>query len=250
MMKIKIAAFLLFIGFVSNLNAQHSNNIIGKWAFEDAAPEDKAKMDAKSLKMLSMFFGEMTLYFKADGNYNMVIMGGPDNGRWNWVEGQEKIKLNSNKGDGVQVDILEVTNEKLIIKMAKGAFVMRKISVLPEDEVVEIVTVIEGVSASVEQVSKKWFFKSRETQIKSGQSEVVMELMQGAYLNLNNNGTFEAKVIGLSDAASWRFGEDNKSIILVSEGMEKKWMIKSVTDTELVLVRGNNEIWGFSTIKQ
>ena len=125
-MKIRIAIILFFVGTAFSVNAQNSEMILAKWAFEDAAPEDKAKMDSVGLKMLNMFFGDLSLYFRKDGSYKMVMMGRPDEGLWNWVDKPKSIKLNSNKGEGMQIDVLELSDVKLIIKFPKGSFVLKK----------------------------------------------------------------------------------------------------------------------------
>ena len=118
---------------------------------------------------------------------------------------------------------------------------------MPEDDVVKEVVRTEGVSASMDQVAKKWYFQSRATEVETNQNEVVNELMNGSYLLLNKNGSYKAQIIGLKDKANWKFGEGNKSIILVSEGIEKVWIIKSVSENALVLIHGENETWVFST---
>ena len=247
-MKIRMVIItLFFVGAVFNLSAQNSEMILGKWAFEDAAPEDKAKMDSVGLKMLNMFFGDLSLYFRKDGSYKMVMMGRPDEGLWNWVNEPKSIKLNSDKGEGMQIDVLELSDLKLIIKFPKGSFVLKKVTPMPEDDVVKEVARTEGVSASMDQVAKKWYFQSRATEVETNQNEVVNELMNGSYLLLNKNGSYKAQIIGLKDKANWKFGEGNKSIILVSEGIEKVWIIKSVTETSLELIHGENETWVFST---
>jgi hypothetical protein len=249
-MKIRIAIItLFFLGTVFSLNAQNSEMILGKWAFEDAAPEDKAKMDSVGLKMLNMFFGDLSLYFRKDGSYKMVMMGRADEGQWNWVKEPKSIKLNSNKGEGMQIDVLELTDMTLVIKLPKGAFVLKKVSPLAEDDVVKEVVRIEGVSASMDQVTKKWYFKSREIEEEDQQLEIVDELMKGAYIQLNKNGTYKAQIVGINDKANWKLSEDKKAIIIASDGIEKNWIIQSVTETTLVLILGSNETWVFSTVQ-
>ena len=246
-MKIRIAIVLFFVGTVFSLNAQNSELIVGKWAFEDAAPKEKAEMDSLSLRMLNLFLADLSIYFRKNGSYKFVMMGKTDEGSWNWVDDSKNIKLNSNNGDGMEVEVLELSKSRLLLKMAKGSFVMKNVKPELDDLFNTELVIIEGLSATKAQVSKKWYFQSRYSKNDTTQSEVVNELMKGSYLELEENGSYQAEIIGVKDKAKWKFGPDNTTIIVMSEGIEKKWTIKSVSETNLVLVRGNGEVWVFST---
>jgi hypothetical protein len=67
--------------------------------------------------------------------------------------------------------------------------------------------------------------------------------MKGTYYHFDENGNYDAllstdKVIG-----KWTFGKDNKSIILNTTNDKygsNIWDIKSITDTELVLMKAED----------
>jgi len=103
--------------------AQNSKNIIGNWEYEDVY--EKSNIDAKGLEMLKMFFGEMTFEFKKDGEFNALLMGKDVTGQWEPIS-NTNISLKSKAGEEIAFSIVELTPEKLIMKLSKGTFIMKR----------------------------------------------------------------------------------------------------------------------------
>jgi len=62
----KLIFGILFLTSTLTVSSQNDDLIKGKWKYEDAY--EKEKIDSMGMKMLEMFFGEMTFYFKKEGN--------------------------------------------------------------------------------------------------------------------------------------------------------------------------------------
>jgi len=136
-----------------------------------------------------------------------------------------------------------------VMKLTKGEFIMRKQMPTKDDlaqtEPVEII----GVSATVDQVAKKWYLKTRTGGHPTKYRKEVDEMLsKDLYIKLHKNGNFEAEVLIVQNNSKWSFGTDNKSIIIDSEEVKKIWNILSVSDHQLVLQKGkSDEIWTFTT---
>jgi hypothetical protein len=104
-----------------------------------------------------------------------------------------------------------------------------------------------------EQFAKKWHFKNRENADKS-----PGETGKGTYLDLKKNGEYEALIVKpelvgemlIVDSrvfGTWTLNEKKQTLTLVSGKEVVVWKIKSITDTELVLVNKKNKaVWTFS----
>ena len=102
-----------------------SEMLVGNWKFADV--HGKEAMSEEGLKMLKSFFGSLKLKFEKDKNYTAFIMGKDDGGNWNLSSDEDKILMTSNNsGEKMEINIVELSSDKLIIKLDKAAFVLKK----------------------------------------------------------------------------------------------------------------------------
>ncbi len=121
MQKIFLISLFLLVGLFQ-ANAQNAELIKGAWQYEDVV--GKESMDSTSLTMVERFFGSMTFDFNEDGFYQAFLLGKDDAGEWKLDEKEEKILIVSSKGDEAEIEIKELTADKLVIKLGKGTFIM------------------------------------------------------------------------------------------------------------------------------
>ena len=239
---------MLFIGSIFTLSGQGTNSIYGKWIFHDATEEEKSKLDSAGVAMLSEFFGDMYLELNKNGSFEFNYRNNLNEGTWDWDNGHENIELVSKDGEVLLVNVANLNEKTVVFSMSEGEFVMMKdTAAVEKSEPVPLKPV--RVSATIEQVTKKWYLKSRTGGYKSRyRQEVDQVLSKGLYMKLRPNGKFQAEVLIVEDRAKWHFGADNKSIIISSESGSKIWYILAISENEMKLQRGNsNEIWAFST---
>ena len=248
-MKNTIAVLFLILGSVSIINAQDTNLIVGKWKFEDATPKAKVKMDSTGLKMLPMFFGDMSLFLRDDKRFEFQFMGKKTHGSWGWNEDFKSIKMSSDIGEVTTATILEISDSTLILALIRGEFIMKRITPSPENVSVEKPFKIEGVSATLDEVAKKWYLKSRSGGHRTKYSSDFDKMFsRDLWMKFHKHGKFEAEILMIVDEAVWEFGPGNKSIIITWDEEVKVWVIESVKETEMVLRRGNSdELWTFTT---
>lgn len=239
-----LSAFSMIVFGQSN-----SEKLIGKWAFEDIY--EKGALDAQTVKMIDMFFSSMTFEFNTDGLYQALIMGIKDEGKWS-VEGLN-VSLISNRGNTVKLEIIELNNDELIVKMQRGSFILSKVKGA-EPTVLEAGALpYETVAATKEQASKKWMLVRKELLNDSSEivKETIGELLQGSYLKLEENGDYEVLLFGLKENGTWHFGDENKSIITQGEIGENKLNIIYISETELTLINGlQKERWVFKAMSK
>lgn len=248
-MKIKLLVGLCFLLNVPFLQAQDAGQLNGKWKFNDVY--EREKVDSAGLKMIQGLFGEMTLYFKENGRYKAFIMGRNDAGIWRLGDDGKKVTMTSDKGDASEAAIMQVSADQLVIKIGRGAFIMERTQPTAEEEAEEAPVEIKTVQATLEQVAKKWYMVSKDSPGKTEkQKQMANELIKGSYYIFAKNGKYKAEVLGIKEEGTWEFGENNRSIVMRSEGDQKIWNISLVTENELVLIKGNtNEKWTFSVNK-
>jgi len=80
---------------------------------------DQAKQIEATLPMLEGMISGVTLEFKADGSAEMVAMGQTQKGKWTLSEDGKKITIDDN-GKKEEMDIVEVSKNKLVLKMGKS----------------------------------------------------------------------------------------------------------------------------------
>lgn len=246
MTKLKLL-FLIPIAFSITARAQKTDSLIGKWKYYDVY--DKRGLDSATLKIVKEYFGEMTLYFKANRHYKSFLMNNCDEGNWNFNEATKKVRLTSNKGHSSENQIIELKNDKLVLTMGEGSFILARTTINDNDNVEAVLPNIKTVSATKTQISKKWFLTRREVPGRTeAQLKMASKLIRGAYAHFKSNGVYEAQSLKQTESGKWVFGPDNRSIIVTIESQQRIWNIKRISPTELVLISGySDEVWKFST---
>ncbi len=243
--------FILFISFLISTNAysQKADSIIGKWKYQEVYKKDG--LDSLSISMFKEMFGDVSFYFKKNMHYKLFMMGSIEEGTWEYNPLKNKIILASNKGNGTSLKILNLTNNTLAISIGEPNFILRRTPATAEDEIEEPIKKIATVSATLAQLSKKWYFKKREVPNKTeAQIKVMSDLAKGSFYFFKPSYEYDAQVFKLTESGKWFFGAENKSIIIGDADKTKVWNIKSISSTELILVKGNSEdVWIFSTTK-
>lgn len=241
--------FLSCIFFAAAGNAQTSAAVIGKWKFYDLG--NKEGLDSAKLKTLKKVFKEMTFYFKANGNYKNDLMDLTEEGTWVFNEKTNTITMTSGKGSIKDMMVSNVTADKMSVSVDEMSFILARAAIEETGAAEEPVQQSPGISATTAQVAKKWFFKRREMANRTEeQIKKMSEMMAGTYLDFKPNGAYETQVLQIKENGTWAFGTGNTTIVVTVENEKKLWTIKSVTATELVLIRGSGkEVWQFSTVE-
>jgi hypothetical protein len=245
-MKLALTLFITLLAFTVQ-SQENLDKLLGKWSFEDI--HEKGKLDPSAVKMVEMFFGSMTFQFNTDGLYQALIIGMEDQGKWS-LEGNN-IALASNRGNTVKLEIIKLEGSELVVKMERGSFIMKKLEVTELTVLGETSLPYEAVAATKQQASKKWMLVRKESLNDASEivKETMSELLKGSFLQLNENGEYEAAIFNLKESGEWRFGEENKSIITKGESGENTWNIIQISDTELILIKGTmKERWVFEAL--
>ncbi len=237
-LKLILASLLFAITF--NLNAQ-SDKLVGKWKYKDV--HEKEKIDAQGLQMLEMFFGEMTLYFDSKGNHKVFMMGKIEEGKYNLSDDGKTIQLLSNKGAGEEIELVEISDKELIIKMGSGdgAMILERVAVEEADKQVETPKKIQKQTATKQQIAGKWLLDAKKTaeKLTSTQREMFGELMDGSYFEFCENGKYKANILGAKAKGKWELGADNSTVIVHVDNSTKVWSILNVDDDNLGLLQGD-----------
>jgi hypothetical protein len=127
--------------------------------------------------------------------------------------------------------------------------ILEKTQSTSEDKKINIQKALELTPASKEQLCKKWYFQGRE--MPGANPEIVKttdEMFKGSWFIFKPDSTYEVKMGKIEDGGRWTFRNNNQTILLTANGERKFWQIKTITETHLVLIKGNSEeIWNFST---
>ncbi|MEM6339431.1 MAG: lipocalin family protein [Pseudomonadota bacterium] len=236
---------LLITTTITLFSQQDLEALVGKWQYQDVY--EKEKLDSTSLETLEMFFGEMTISFNENGLYKAFIMGKEDKGKW-MAKGENVIELALDKGTIMPMKIIELEAERLVFELQNSAFVMTKLAVGEMEKIIETEPSFETVSATKEQVAKKWYLKSKESSksVSDKVRKATDELLSGSYMKFSKNGKYKVQIFKIKEKGKWKFGEENKSIITIKDDNKKVWNIISISEKELVLVQGlNEEKWMF-----
>ena len=220
--------------------------IIGKWKYSDVY--EKEKLDAKEQKMIQMLFGEMTLQFDDANNYKASLMGANEQGRWKY-EDKKTIILNSDKGNVTSIKIVDISSDTLVVKLQRGIIIMTRQSVGESEEIEANTKKFETVSATTEQVARKWYLQSRRSTTDAPEDikAIANKLLKGSFINFKKNGDYEVNVFNIEENGTWEFGENNESIITSVGDQKKVWSIVKISDSELILMKGiSEEKWTFS----
>jgi uncharacterized protein YeaO (DUF488 family) len=248
MTKIKFL-FLILTVLTVTVQAQNTktDSLIGKWKFYDIY--NKQGLDSPTIKLVKEYFSEMTLYFKFNNHYKTFLMNHNEEGIWSLNEATKKVRLILNKGAVYELEIIDLKNDMLTITMGEGSFVLTRAPISDVDNIEQQLPKLKTVKATKTQICKKWYLKRREVPGRSeAQVTMVSKLIKGAYAHFKSTGDYEAQSLTITESGSWVFGPDNKSIIVTIGSQQRIWNIKSVGQTDLVLISGyTDEIWKFST---
>lgn len=236
-LKLVLATLLITIAF--NLNAQ-SDELVGKWKYKDIY--EKEKVDSVGLQMLEMFFSEMTLYFDDDGNYKAFLMGKMEEGKYTLTDDKKTIEFQSDKGMGEEIELIEVFDNELIIKMGNGVFILESVAVSEEDKQSKAPIEIKKQEVTKRQIVGKWALDTEKTASKltDKQREMFSSLADGNYFEFCKNGTYKVDMFGAENKGKWELGEDNSTIIVRVDESTRTWNVLSASNDELVLLQGDS----------
>ncbi len=149
----------------------------------------------------------MTFYFKANKHYKAFVMNNIDEGVWSLNEATSKVRITSYKGNSNESQIVGLSADKLILTLGEGSFIMARTNVTESDNVEQPLPDIKTVSATKNQISKKWFLTRREVPGRS-EAQLKMEstLIRGAYAYFKSNGVYEAQSLKVTESGKWAFG--------------------------------------------
>lgn len=124
MKKIFYIGVILFLIGIS-AKAQQTDLLLGQWEYADIY--EKENINADELKFLEAFFGDMALHFKNKKDYDAVLMGKNDTGKWYWKENGKKLLITSEKDKSENlIDIIELSADKLIINIDGARFILKR----------------------------------------------------------------------------------------------------------------------------
>ncbi|MEZ4886544.1 MAG: lipocalin family protein [Chitinophagales bacterium] len=246
---------LLLLGLTLSSNAQEKEFLIGKWRFEDFV--EKQEMDSVGLMLKEMIFKEETFYFKTNQRYQNVN----ETGNWRLNENESEIVFTSDDGYEYSNRLLKLSKDTLIIEMGMGkeGIVFSRTPLTEEDDFEEVPIKLQTMSASIEEISQKWYLQKKDVPTSKNQRLSILSTtpmlsyqIKGSYIQLSKNGKYKARFDKnrIKINSMWKFGEGNKSIIVPFVGSWKAiWNIHKISETELILIKGNSQKWYFSTKK-
>ncbi len=213
--------------------------LIGKWNYKDIY--EKEKLEAESIKMLEMFFKDLSFQFDKSGAYKMTLMGGAEQGEWE-AKDDITLALTSDKGQVTEMQVVNLTDDELSVKLEKGAFVLEKAKTKAK-KIVKEKPKLKTVSATKSQVAQKWYLDKRESDKKLSKEvlETSQALLKGSFIQFKSNGKYKTKVLKLKEKGTWSFGENNTSIVTKKDKQQQIWNIVKVSDDELILVQGKDK---------
>lgn len=120
----RLFTILAFIGIFTTVNAQNSELLNGKWIFKQATNKGIDKLGRESLK--SDIINKMTFEFKSNGDFVAFAFGQNMEGKWAFSNNSKSIILDTGT-DKFELIILELTNNRLALKLGLGEFIMSKL---------------------------------------------------------------------------------------------------------------------------
>jgi hypothetical protein len=124
-MKTKLFLVLFLVVLSTNLLAQNTPLLIGKWVFKDVL--DKSRMNKEGLKMLNTkIINKMTFDFVKNGEFKAYAMGENMTGTWILSKDAEKIILKTSEKETYELLILALSKNRLELKLGLGRFLMVK----------------------------------------------------------------------------------------------------------------------------
>ena len=123
---LRLFTILAFIGIYSTVNAQNSELLNGKWIFKEATNKGIDKLGRQSLK--SDIINKMTFEFKTNGDFVAFAFGQNMNGKWAFNNNNNSKSIILDTGtEKFELLILELTENRLALKLGLGEFIMKKI---------------------------------------------------------------------------------------------------------------------------
>jgi ABC-type microcin C transport system permease subunit YejE len=124
-MKTKLFLVLFLVVLSTNLLAQNTPLLIGKWVFKDVL--DKSRMNKEGLKMLNTkIINKMTFDFVENGEFKAYAMGENMTGTWILSKDAKKIILKTSEKETYELLILGLSKNRLELKLGLGRFLMVK----------------------------------------------------------------------------------------------------------------------------
>jgi hypothetical protein len=125
-MNLKILLLIFIVCLTTSVSAQNSELLKGKWIFKEAY--NKEKIDEAGQKTLKMqIINKMTFEFKNNGVYIAYAFGQNMIGNWSISNSSKTILLRTNEKEKFELSILELTKDRLGLKLGLGEFLMVKI---------------------------------------------------------------------------------------------------------------------------
>lgn len=121
---LRLITILAFIVFSNSVSAQNSELLNGKWLFKEATNKGIDKLGRESLK--SDIINKMTFEFKINGDFVAFAFGQNMDGKWAFNNNSKSIILDTG-AEKFELTILELTENRLALKIGLGEFVMKKI---------------------------------------------------------------------------------------------------------------------------
>jgi ABC-type microcin C transport system permease subunit YejE len=120
-MKTKLFLVLFLVVLSTNLLAQNTPLLIGKWVFKDVL--DKSRMNKEGLKMLNTkIINKMTFDFVENGEFKAYAMGENMTGTWILSKDAKKIILKTSEKETYELFILALSKNRLELKLGLGRF--------------------------------------------------------------------------------------------------------------------------------
>ncbi|HYV95252.1 MAG TPA: hypothetical protein VE978_25985 [Chitinophagales bacterium] len=263
---------LIFMLLTIITKAQTADSLIGYWKFVDfkmdsteyGLTRDSFQLDMSDWveKMMRKEFEGAIYYFEKNKHYTLKWngwingTGKVEEGTWEFNKATQKIKFTvtvtdgivSHKGDVYEEDT-KLSDDTLILRNDSSQMMFKKTKI----SIVEDIPTLVLACASKEEIAKKWYVIKRELpNVSEEQIKLESDQAKGSYISIKYDGVFETELLKIKEEGNWFFGFCNSSIILRVKGSKKiwdnVWNIKSINETELVLINDETkEIMSLST---
>lgn len=239
------AGLVSLLIITATVQAQKADLLVGKWVFQEVY--NTGKIDSSKLDIARTMFAGLAIQFNKNKYYKAFIFNGEDAGKWSINEAAGTVTLSSRKGNTDDIQVIELTENKLIISMGKPSFILARTAIDNNDTSATAATAIPLASATAAQITKKWFFKKMDAPGKTEQRlKMLNTLAKGTFMDLKPGGDYTMQALSITENGKWAFSDGNTSIILTADGEKKTWRIKSISPTELVLIKDDTEeAWTF-----
>ncbi len=122
-MKTFLTLLILISSF--SLSAQTTETITGKWKF--VSVYEPEKMEEQAIKMLESMFSGFTFDFKNDGSQIVELMGKSSKGNWKFNQKKNEIEMETENGEKSKLEIIEMKDNRLSVRLKSMAFIIEKI---------------------------------------------------------------------------------------------------------------------------